>query len=154
MSLTRRDLVVVLATACVVLTLGPVARTAPSILTSAVFEWSAMRAEPTQVGEVRRVFRNPTSTLDELECHITTLKAGLGSHPPHVHANEEVIIVREGKVEAFFKGGWHPAGPGSIIFLTGTDPHGIRNAGAIPATYHVLAWRSPGTKPAGRAQAD
>ena len=36
------------------------------------------------------------------------------------------------------------AGPGSVIFLTGTDPHGLRNAGTNAATYHVLAWRSPG----------
>jgi quercetin dioxygenase-like cupin family protein len=154
MSLTRRDRVVALATACVVLALGSVARTAPPVLTSAAFEWSAMKAEPTEAGEVRRVFRNPTATLDEIECHITTLKAGAGSHPPHVHANEEVLIVREGNVEAFYKGAWHPAGPGSVIFLTGTDPHGIRNAGTTTATYHVLAWRSPGTKPVGHAQVD
>jgi quercetin dioxygenase-like cupin family protein len=152
MSLTRRDLIVALATACFVLALGSAARTAPSVLTSAVFEWKAMKAEPTEAGEVRRVFRNPTATLDELECHVTTLKAGVQSHPPHVHANEEVLIVREGNVEVFYKSAWHPAGPGSVIFLTGTDPHGIRNAGRTPATYHVLAWRSPGVKPAADQQ--
>jgi len=154
MSLTCRDLVVALATASVVLALGSHARTAPSVLTSVVFEWSAMKAEPIEAGEVRHVFRNPTATLDELECHITTLKAGAKSHPPHVHANEEVLIVREGSVEAFYKGAWHPAGPGSVIFLTGTDPHGLRNAGTTAATYHVLAWRSPGVKPAGGSKGD
>ena len=154
MSLTRRDVLVALAAACVVLALGSVARTAPALLTSAVFEWTAMKAEPTEAGEVRRVFRNATATLDEIECHVTTLKAGAKSHPPHVHANEEVLIVREGNVEVFYKAAWHPAGPGSVIFLTGTDPHGIRNAGTTTATYHVLAWRSPGAKPVGRAQAD
>ena len=148
MSLTRRDLVVALATTCVVLAVGSVARTAPAVLTSAVFDWNAMKAEPTEAGEVRHVFRAPTATLDELECHITTLKAQAKSHPPHVHPNEEVLIVREGNVEVFYKNTWHPAGPGSVIFLTGTDPHGLRNAGTTPATYHVLAWRSPGMKPA------
>ena len=154
MSLTRRDLAVAMATASVVLALGSAARTAPPVLTSTVFEWNAMKAEPTETGEVRRVFRTPTATLDELECHITTLKAGARSHPPHVHANEEVLIVREGHVEVFYKSAWHPAGPGSVIFLTGTDPHGMRNAGTTPATYHVLAWRSPGTKPADAPTAD
>jgi XRE family transcriptional regulator, regulator of sulfur utilization len=148
MSLTRRDLVVALATTCVVLAVGSVARTAPSVLTSAVFDWNAMKAEPTEAGEVRPVFRTPTATLDELECHITTLKAQARSHPPHVHPNEEVLIVREGQIEVFYKNAWHPAGPGSVVFLTGTDPHGLRNAGTTPATYYVLAWRSPGTKPA------
>ena len=64
MSLTRRDLVVALATACVVLTLASVARTAASVLTSSVFDWNAMKAEPTEAGEVRHVFRTPTATLD------------------------------------------------------------------------------------------
>lgn len=147
MSLTRRDLIVALVAAGAVLAAGPVARTAPSVLTSSVFDWNAMKAEPTEAGEVRHVFRAPTATLDELECHITTLEAGARSHPPHVHPNEEVLIVREGNVEVFYRSGWHPAGPGAVIFLTGTDPHGIRNSGTTAATYHVLAWRSPGMKP-------
>ena len=147
MSLTRRDLVVALSAAIVVLAIGSVARTAPGVLTSAVFDWKAMKAEPTAAGEVRHVFRSRTATLDELECHVTTLKAETPSHPPHTHANEEVLIVREGNVEVFYKDAWHPTGPGSVIFLTGPDPHGIRNAGATAATYHVLAWRSPGTGP-------
>lgn len=154
MSVTRRDLVVALAASCAVLALGSVARTAPAVLTSAVFEWSAMKAEPTESGEVRHVFRTPTGTLDELECHVTTLKAGAKSHPPHVHPNEEVLIVREGNVEVFYKNAWHPAGPGAVIFLTGTDPHGLRNAGATPATYHVLAWHPPGMKAAAGSTGD
>ena len=143
MSLTRRDLLVATTAACAVLVLGSVARSAPTVMTSSVFEWKAMKAEPTASGEVRRVFRTRTATLDELECHVTTLKAGVASHAPHTHSNEEVLIVREGNVEVFYKDAWHPAGPGSVIFLTGTDPHGLRNAGTTPATYDVLAWRSP-----------
>ena len=148
MSLTRRDLVVALATACVAVVGVAVAHTAPAVLTSSVFEWKALKAEPTEAGEVRHVFRAVTATLDELECHVTTLKAGAKSHPPHAHPNEEVLIVREGNVEVFYHNAWHPAGPGDVIFLTGTDPHGLRNAGTTAATYHVLAWQSPGMKPA------
>lgn len=146
MSLTRRDLLVAATAACAVLALGSVARSAPTVMTSSIFEWKAMKAEPTASGEVRRVFRTRTATLDELECHVTTLKAGVASHAPHTHANEEVLIVREGNVEVFYKNAWHPAGPGSVIFLTGTDPHGIRNAGTTAATYHVFAWQAPGMK--------
>jgi quercetin dioxygenase-like cupin family protein len=152
--MARRDRVVALTSAFAVLALGAGARTSPAILTSSVFTWSAMKADPTEAGEVRRVFRAPTATLEELECHVTTLKAGTRSHPPHVHPNEEVLIVREGDVQVFYKGGWHPAGPGSVIFLTGTDPHGIRNAGTTAATYHVLAWRSPGLKSTEAAKTD
>jgi XRE family transcriptional regulator, regulator of sulfur utilization len=148
MSLSRRDLLVAATAAVVSVAVGAAGRTAPAVMTSSVFEWSTMRAEPTEVGEVRRVFRSATATLDELECHITTLKAGQKSHAPHTHANEEVLIVREGNVEVFYRNAWHPATAGDVIFLTGTDPHGIRNAGTTAATYHVLAWQPPGMKPA------
>ncbi len=154
MPISRRDLLVAsVAVACTPLA-APAARGAAGVMHSSTFEWTAMKPEPTKVGQVRHVFQTATATLDELECHITTLKAGARSHPPHVHANEEILIVREGNVEVFYKGAWHPAGPGSVIFLTGTDPHGLRNAGTTPATYHVLAWRSPGVKPADGPKAD
>jgi quercetin dioxygenase-like cupin family protein len=117
-------------------------RPAIQVLRSAVFDWNGMRAEPTDVGHVRHVFRAPTTTLDQLECHITTLDAGAKSHPPHTHPNDEVLIVREGNVEVFFAGAWHPAGPGSVVFLTGMDPHGLRNAGSTATTYTVLAWHA------------
>jgi quercetin dioxygenase-like cupin family protein len=155
MPATRRDLLVAAGAVLLTMAVGATARTAPAVLTSSVFDWTAMKAEPTETGAVRRVFRTPTATLDELECHITTLKAGATSHPPHTHANEEVLIIREGNVEVFYKDAWHPAGPGSVVFLTGTDPHGLRNAGNTAATYHVLAWQSPGTlKPSGGSKED
>jgi quercetin dioxygenase-like cupin family protein len=146
MPLTKRDLAAASVAACATLVLGTAARSAPAVLTSAVFPWSAMTEEPTEAGAVRHVFRQPTATLDELECHVTTLRPGQRSHPPHTHPNEEVLIIREGRVEFFFENTWHPATAGDVVFLTGTDPHGVRNAGDTPATYHVLAWRSPGMK--------
>jgi quercetin dioxygenase-like cupin family protein len=140
MPVTRRDLLCAASAVVLTLAAGAAARTAPAVMTSSVFHWNDMKAEPTEAGEVRRVFRSITGTLAELECHITTLAPGRASHPPHTHANEEVLIIREGNVEFFFKGAWHPAAVGDVIFLTGTDPHGVRNAGTTPATYHVFAW--------------
>src|ERR1044071_3807018 len=66
------------------------------ILGPAVFDWTQMKDNPSNVGSVRSVVRQPTATLDELEMHITTLKPGLASHEPHKHPNEELIILREG----------------------------------------------------------
>ena len=53
-----------------------------------------------------QVLRAPTATLDELEYHVTTLNPGQSPHPPHQHPNEELIIVKEGAVEAYLNGGW------------------------------------------------
>jgi quercetin dioxygenase-like cupin family protein len=111
---------------------------------STVFEWAALEAKPTAVGARRDVMRAPTPTLDELEMHITTLNVGQVSHPPHRHPEEELLIVREGTVETLQNGKASRLGPGSIIFHSSNDLHNIRNAGPIPATYHVIQWRVAG----------
>ena len=96
---------------------------------SSVFPWESVTATPTKVGAVRRFFRAPTATLDELEYHVTTLNPGQSPHPPHQHPNEELIIVKEGAVEAYLNGGWTPASTGSVIFNASNQPHTVRNTG-------------------------
>jgi uncharacterized cupin superfamily protein len=76
-----------------------------------------------------------------LEMHITTLKPGAVSHPPHRHPEEELLIVKEGMVETLQNGVATRLGPGSLIFHASNDLHNIRNVGTTPATYHVVQWR-------------
>jgi quercetin dioxygenase-like cupin family protein len=113
-------------------------------LGSTVFDWDKLEARTTAVGSVRSVVRAPTSTLGELEMHITTLNPGAESHPPHQHAAEELLIVKEGQVETLQNGKATRAGPGSIIFHASNDLHNIRNVGSTPATYHVIQWQVRG----------
>ena len=145
--ITRRDLVVALiavtATVCVVDVLSH-SRAETPVMQSTLFDWNAITSRQTDVGAVRQFFRAPTATLDELECHVTTLKPGATSHPPHKHPNEELVIVKEGTVEALVNGENKRAGPGSVIFNASNQLHGIRNVGDAPATYHVINWSSPG----------
>jgi uncharacterized cupin superfamily protein len=144
MMITRRDIVVALF-AAVATSVIVAAQQPASIMKSSVFEWSSMSARSTAYGSVRQVMRAPTVTLDELELHVTTLNPGQTSHAPHQHANEELIIIREGTVETLSNGEWKRLDPGSVIFNASNDLHAIRNVGAGPATYHVINWRSPGT---------
>lgn len=144
--ITRRDIVVALI--AIGSTLGGVAALAhpeASVMQSAVFDWNTIAEKKTEVGSVRQFFRAPTATLDELECHVTTLNPGQTSHLPHQHPNEELVIVREGTVEVLSNGEWKKLGPGSVIFNASNQLHGLRNVGAGPATYHVINWASPGT---------
>src|SRR5215212_2016184 len=145
--ITRRDVFVALFT--LVVTLGAVAaQTQTSVMRSALFEWNAVPAKQTNVGAARQFFRSPTATLDELELHVTTLNPGLSSHAPHQHPNEELVIIKEGTVEALVKGEWIKAGPGSVIFNASNELHALKNTGTTPATYHVINWRSPGMQKA------
>ena len=146
-TITRRDLVVATMAAAVSVggVLGAQQAEQKPILGPAVFDWTEMKDNPSNVGSVRSVVRQPTATLDELEMHITTLKPGLASHEPHRHPNEELIILREGTVETLSDGVWKRVGPGSIIFNASNSLHGLRNVGTTPAVYHVINWKSANT---------
>ena len=140
--MTRRDAVV--AIVAVFLTLAAVAGTSAraDVLGSTLFDWAALTPQPNRTGEVRRVVQKPTATLAELEIHITTLKPGEESHPPHKHVNEEILIVKEGNVEALVNGEQKRGGPGSLIFQASNQLHNIKNVGTTPATYHVINWKT------------
>lgn len=139
--ITRRDLGVALFTVTATYGVAAIAQQPPAPLHSSSFDFQAMTAKETAYGSVRSVVRSPTVTLAELEMHITTLNAGQTSHAPHQHANEELIILRDGTVEALVHGEWKKLGPGSIIFQASNELHGIRNVGTGPATYHVVNWK-------------
>jgi quercetin dioxygenase-like cupin family protein len=142
--ITRRDLVIAVLAACTTLTVVALARSDKALMTSAAFDWNAIEAKPTKVGARRQFFQSPTATLDELECHVTTVNAGEAPHAAHKHPDEELIIVKEGILESTFNGQTQRLGPGSVIFLASNQMHGFRNVGQTPATYHVIKWNSPG----------
>ena len=142
--ITRRDMVVALIAAGVSLSIGVLVRSETPVMGPSVFDWNSIPAKQTKTGAVRQFFRAPTATLDELECHVTTLNPGESPHPPHKHADEELIIVKEGTLEALVNGELKRVGPGSVIFQASNQLHGLKNVGAGPATYHVIRWNSPG----------
>ena len=142
--ITRRDLVVAFIAVGVSLSIGVLARSETPVMGSSVFDWNGIPAKQTKTGAVRQFFRAPTATLDELECHVTTLNAGETSHAPHKHANEELVIIREGTVEVLVNGEMKRVGPGSVVFNASNQLHQLRNVGTTPATYHVINWSSPG----------
>jgi XRE family transcriptional regulator, regulator of sulfur utilization len=112
-------------------------------LGSSVFEWKEMKPESKDNGVRRNVLDGPTATLDRLHAHITTLKPGQRSGEPSRHLQEEVIIVREGTIEASFDGQARSAGPGSVIFFASNAVTSLRNVGPGPATYTVVYYYTP-----------
>jgi XRE family transcriptional regulator, regulator of sulfur utilization len=151
--LTRRDLIVAAATALLTATAVLAAQApAKSPLRSTAFDWGKMRVQETPVGEKRQVFDGPVSTLDRLECHITTVNPGEQPHPPHQHPEEELMLVKEGTLDVVQNGVRTRVGPGSVVFNASNEMHGFKNVGDIPATYFVVKWWSPGSsssKPGG-----
>jgi XRE family transcriptional regulator, regulator of sulfur utilization len=122
---------------------APGAPAAAAKLPSTIFDWEKMDVAQTPTGVRRAVFEAPTTTLDKIHCHITTLNPGANSGEPRRHLQEEVIIVKEGKVEATVDGRKEIAGPGSVIFFAANAVTRLRNAGDGPCTYIVVYYFTP-----------
>jgi len=144
--ITRRDLVAAITAAGITLACVSVAQEPGGLLDSTAWKWQDLQPKKTDVGELRNVVRQPTRTLDELEMHITTLNPHTASHKPHTHPNEEMVIVKEGTLQAHVNGKEVVVGPGSVLFYASMQPHAVQNIGDTPATYFVINWASPGTK--------
>ena len=138
--ITRRDVFAGLLVMPSALSASALAADESEILGPTVFKWADMNQVKTKVGEVRSLCKEPTATLDQLEMHVTTLNAGLESHPPHRHVNEELIILREGECETLSNGVWVKVSPGTVVFNASNSLHGFRNVGTVPAVYHVINW--------------
>jgi uncharacterized cupin superfamily protein len=142
--LTRRDLFV--ASTAILATFAAVqlCSSETRVMKSTAVDWNAMETKQTKYGMSRNVFQSPTPTLDELECHITTLNPGESPHAAHHHVDEELILIKEGTVESTLNGVSRQVGPGSVIFQASDEMHGLRNVGQTPATYFVVKWKTPG----------
>ena len=115
----------------------------PGKLSFAVYDWQKMKPVTVTNGVRRAVLDGATATVDKLHCHITTLNPGEISGEPRLHLQEEIIIVKEGTVEAVSDGQVETAGPGSVIFFQSHTVTQLRNPGKFPATYTVVYYLTP-----------
>jgi quercetin dioxygenase-like cupin family protein len=113
------------------------------ILRSTAINWADIQArEATNSGRSRAIVRSATATLAELESHITTLAPGEDSHPPHRHPQEELVILKEGTLDARLEGQVTRVEAGGFVFLASNEEHSVTNVGKTPATYYVVQWKT------------
>jgi quercetin dioxygenase-like cupin family protein len=93
-------------------------------------------------------FNGPTAALQAMSCHISVLSPGHRPHPPHIHPEEELLLVLDGEVEIELAD--DPAGtgsnrtqlrPGMFAYYPTTQHHTIHNTGSLPASYLMFKWR-------------
>jgi quercetin dioxygenase-like cupin family protein len=144
--ISRRDLTIVALSVTATLGATAIAASKAPTMGSVAIDWQSVPVKQEEVRAVRQFMQAPTATLDELELHVTTLQAGTTSHAPHKHANEELVIIKEGTVEVLVDGQTKRVGPGSVVFNASNQMHSLRNVGSGPATYHVINWKTPATK--------
>jgi len=106
---------------------------------SAVYPFEKLPVRAPNNAQIRDVLRGKLATGESLEVHETTLPPGGAPHPPHHHVHSEMWLIRGGTVELTLNGTSYQLGPGSVGFVHSNDEHGIKNVGATPATYFVVA---------------
>ena len=81
--------------------------------------------------------------LRALSCHVSVLDPGRQPHPPHAHADEEILIVLDGEAELVLETPDSPhrvaAGTWACYYPAGFH-HTIRNASNAPVTYLMFKW--------------
>ncbi len=140
MPLTRRELFSVFPVALLPALLSvedPSAR--QSSLPSTMYTFENLSVRTANNVQFRDVLKGRLATGESLEVHETTLPPGDAPHPPHHHVHSEMWLIREGTVELAVSGKTYRLGPGSVGFVHSNDEHGIKNVGATPATYFVVA---------------
>jgi (S)-ureidoglycine aminohydrolase len=111
-------------------------------LLSGVYYWNKLEPVKEDTRVRRQILQGKTFALSYFEIHTSTLEPGNAPHPPHVHADqEELMIVKEGQVKITIAGQSKILGPGSIAFAMPGDEHGIENAGKTQATYFILKYK-------------
>lgn len=107
---------------------------------SFVMNWFDMVYKPTEKGGVRQLFSRPTAMSGKFDIHITSLNPGISSHPPHVHKNEEIILMLDGEGEMQFGPTKHRIETGGAAWVESMIPHNFTNLGNRPAVYFAIQW--------------
>ncbi len=110
---------------------------------SKVYSFSEAKVEKTSSGEKRQLIDGETTHLANFEIHTTMLEPGKAPHGSHVHADsEEIVFVKDGKIEVTLNNEKKVLGPGSIALIMPGDEHGIENVSESQATYYIIKYKS------------
>ncbi len=90
-------------------------------------------------GQSRDVLQGVLATGEAVNIHESVQPAGTKPNPLHTIQHSEFIVVREGTLAFEHDGQTQEAGPGSILYVAYGTLHTVRNIGAVPAKYVVIA---------------
>lgn len=109
------------------------------------YRWKDLKVVKHDTRKTRQILDGPTVFMDRFEIHATTLQPGMAPHAAHKHdTEEELVIIKEGKVKVTIEDQSRILGPGSVAFAEIGDMHGFSNAGDTEATYYVIKMKGRG----------
>lgn len=101
---------------------------------------STYEDEGKPVGKIGLYFNGETELCSSLVTGRFVIDPGKSPHPPHVHPDEEILIVESGRGEIFVDGKTTKIGPGSVMFSAPNVPHNITSDGPEPVVFYFMKW--------------
>ncbi len=120
----------------------PQSATERNVAPSKAYPFGQLTGRQTETIKSYQILTGDTHSGYRLDLHESELPGGAAPHPPHKHVHEEMLFIREGKMEVTINGQATLLGPGSCAYIASNDLHGYRNPGATPSKYFVLAFGS------------
>ncbi|WP_213806378.1 cupin domain-containing protein [Granulicella sp. dw_53] len=90
-------------------------------------------------GESRDILWGTLATGEAIGVHASMQPVGMAPNPQHRIEHSEVICVLEGELEFQRGESKELVGPGGVIYVALGTLHTVRNVGAVPARYVVVA---------------
>ena len=109
-------------------------------LQNTVLTTETAKLEALSFGDLRVYFDGPTELLKAMTTGSVVLLPGEQPHPPHLHPEEEFMLVTEGTGEIFVDGTTHQVGSGAMMYCAANKLHGIKNTGSEPMTFFYHKW--------------
>jgi len=114
-------------------------------LTGRVAVWNDLPVSSGQGVANRQVLKGATRDLSLLDIRAVTLEAGV-ILPAYGSDADELIIVKEGKLDVSFGDVDKVLGPGGVALFSAGEKYSIEDGDSIPASYYILRFRSRSVK--------
>src|SRR5688572_14595864 len=93
-----------------------------------IYDWEKLPVKIEEGRETRHVMEGTSSHFEYLEIHATTQMPGVKPRPAHANEDiEEVIIVKEGKLQMTIGDQTVILGAGSVMLIPPQEMHALEN---------------------------
>jgi uncharacterized cupin superfamily protein len=103
-------------------------------------DWKTLEFIPSVNGGRYNIMMQKTSTLKELEIHITAIKEGVSNKNGTGHPEEGFVLMCKGNADVNLDGNHYKGSAGSLFFLASGCIHSISNIGSGTCEYFAVKW--------------
>jgi quercetin dioxygenase-like cupin family protein len=86
------------------------------------------------------LFQGITRDMISLSCHVSRLSGGASPHDPHIHKEEEVLIMLRGKMDIILPGQTVAVKKGDFLYYPSGLAHTLRAGAGGDAEYLIFKW--------------